>query len=118
MKRTATTVDVVALVLGVIGTGAGAAGFFKQSAELWKYDWPFITWVLGAYTVALVSLLWLGGRALSGRGRSFMRDDRGLETVEYAILAGVVVAGLVTIVLAIGAWVARRWFQFKNGLRA
>ena len=34
--------------------------------------------------------------------RRFLRDDRGLETIEYAIIAGLIVSGLVAIVVAIG----------------
>lgn len=32
----------------------------------------------------------------------FIRDERGLAAVEYALVAGVVVAGLVTVFTAIG----------------
>lgn len=44
----------------------------------------------------------------------FIRDERGLETVEYAILAGLIVAGLVGVVLALRAFIARS----MRGLRA
>ena len=37
----------------------------------------------------------------------FMSDEQGLETVEYAIIAGLVVVGLVAIIVAIGAWVKK-----------
>jgi Flp pilus assembly pilin Flp len=36
--------------------------------------------------------------------KRFLADDRGLETVEYAIIAGMIVAGLIAVVAAIGAW--------------
>ena len=32
----------------------------------------------------------------------FIKDDRGMETVEWAILAALIVAGLITIVSAVG----------------
>jgi len=41
--------------------------------------------------------------------RRFLRDERGLETVEYAIMAGLIVSGLVAIVASIGAWVKQRF---------
>ena len=37
--------------------------------------------------------------------KRFLADDRGLETVEYAIIAGLIVTGLVAIIVAIGVWV-------------
>ena len=37
--------------------------------------------------------------------KRFLSDDAGLETVEYAIIAGLIVAGLITVVVAIGTWV-------------
>ncbi len=37
--------------------------------------------------------------------RRFVSDERGLETVEYAIIAGIVVAGTVATIIAIGTWV-------------
>ena len=37
--------------------------------------------------------------------KRFMADDRGLETVEYAIIIGLIVAGLIGVVAAIGDWV-------------
>jgi pilus assembly protein Flp/PilA len=43
--------------------------------------------------------------------QQFLHDDRGLETVEYAIIAGLIVAGLVAIIVAIGGWVKN---QFTN----
>lgn len=41
----------------------------------------------------------------------FLSDEQGLETVEYAIIAGLIVAGLVAIVVAIGGWVKS---EFSN----
>jgi Flp pilus assembly pilin Flp len=35
-------------------------------------------------------------------------DERGVETVEYAILAGLVVSGVVAIVFALGSWAFAR----------
>ena len=32
--------------------------------------------------------------------RKFLTDDRGLETVEYAIITGMIVTGLIAVVVA------------------
>lgn len=42
---------------------------------------------------------------LKGGGCMIRRRETGLETVEYAIIAGMVIAGIVAIVVAVGAWV-------------
>ena len=38
--------------------------------------------------------------------KRFASDERGLETVEYAIIAGIIVAGTVATIVAIGTWVS------------
>lgn len=35
----------------------------------------------------------------------FVKDERGLETVEYAIILGLIVAGTITTIVLIGDWV-------------
>ena len=42
---------------------------------------------------------------MSARFRSFVRDDQGLETVEYAIILGLITAGVILTAAAIGVWV-------------
>lgn len=37
--------------------------------------------------------------------KRFMKDEQGLETVEYAIILGLIVAGTIALVVAIGNWV-------------
>ena len=39
----------------------------------------------------------------------FVKDERGLETVEYAIILGLIVAGTITTIAAIGTWVKGRF---------
>ena len=39
----------------------------------------------------------------SALGRSFLKDERGMETVEWAILAALIVAGLIGIISSLGA---------------
>lgn len=50
--------------------------------------------------------------------KRFLRDESGLETVEYAIMAGLVVSGLVAIVASIGAWVKSRFEALQAELGA
>ncbi len=47
-----------------------------------------------------------------------LSDDQGLETVEYAIIAGFIVAGIVTLVVAIGTWVKGKFNTMKTDLGA
>ncbi len=37
--------------------------------------------------------------------KRFVTDESGLETVEYAIITGLIVAGTITVIALIGAWV-------------
>jgi Flp pilus assembly pilin Flp len=50
--------------------------------------------------------------------RRFVSDDRGLETIEYAIVAGLIVVGVIAAVTAIGIWVGNNWDNFKTRLGA
>jgi len=45
--------------------------------------------------------------------RRFWKDQRGLETVEYAIITGLVVAATITAIGILGAWVSGQ-FQAVN----
>ena len=48
--------------------------------------------------------------------KAFIRDERGLAAVEYAIVGGIVVAGLVGIVGDIGDQAVIRLTELKNAL--
>ena len=48
----------------------------------------------------------------------FLGDERGLKTIEYAIVAGLIVVGVIAAVTAIGIWVAGKWDLFKTTLGA
>ena len=48
---------------------------------------------------------------------SFARDDAGLETVEYAIMAGLIVAASVALIVALGAWVKNTYSTFQKELK-
>ena len=49
---------------------------------------------------------------------NFLKDEQGLETVEYAIIAGLIVAGLIAVVTAIGAWVNATFTTLQTDLGA
>ena len=48
----------------------------------------------------------------------FIKDDSGLETVEYAIISGLIVAAVITAVTAIGTWVNGKFDDLKTNLGA
>jgi len=50
--------------------------------------------------------------------KRFFSDEKGLETVEYAIIVGLIVAGLVAIIAAIGAWVNLQFTNLQTDLGA
>jgi Flp pilus assembly pilin Flp len=47
--------------------------------------------------------------------KRFVKDERGLETVEYAIILGLIVAATIGLVIALGLWVQA---QFQNTVTA
>ena len=48
--------------------------------------------------------------------RKFARDDRGLETVEYAIITGIIVVATLGVIASIGGWVYTRFNTLDTGL--
>ncbi|KKL09030.1 hypothetical protein LCGC14_2569960, partial [marine sediment metagenome] len=48
-------------------------------------------------------------RKLKELTKVFAADERGLETVEYAIIVGVIVAGTIALIPSIGGWVNSRF---------
>lgn len=48
--------------------------------------------------------------------RRFIREESGLEAVEYAILLGLMVVGILAAVTAIGIWVAGVYQAAQAGL--
>lgn len=50
------------------------------------------------------------------RFRSFLFNDDGLETVEYAIILGLIVIGVLGSLAAIGAWVSSKYQAVQNAL--
>jgi len=41
--------------------------------------------------------------------KRFAKDERGLETVEYAIIAGLIVVGTIATIASIGGWVLTKF---------
>ncbi len=50
--------------------------------------------------------------------KKFVSDERGTETVEWGVMAGLIVAGLVTVVGAIGIWIKGKFDTMKTDLGA
>ena len=48
--------------------------------------------------------------------KSFFSDERGTETVEWGLMVGLIVGGLVVIVVSIGAWVRTRFDILQTDL--
>ena len=48
--------------------------------------------------------------------KRFFRDEKGLETVEYAIIAGLIVVGTIVTIGAIGVCVGQKFDELNNGL--
>ncbi len=48
--------------------------------------------------------------------KRFANDERGLETVEYAIIAGLIVVGTILTIVSIGAWVKTKFDALNNAL--
>jgi pilus assembly protein Flp/PilA len=46
----------------------------------------------------------------------FVRDERGLETVEYAIIAGLIVVGTIATIVTIGTWVSGKFVALNAAL--
>ena len=50
--------------------------------------------------------------------RQLVVDEAGLETVEYAIITGLVVAGTILVIASIGAWVLSTFQTVQSTLGA
>jgi Flp pilus assembly pilin Flp len=57
-------------------------------------------------------------RTLGAIAARFRRDERGLETVEYAIIAGLITGAAILSISAIGLWVASQFGFFQTTLGA
>lgn len=50
--------------------------------------------------------------------KSLLSDERGTETVEWGLMAGLIVGGLVLTVAAIGTWVKTKFQELQTDLGA
>ena len=50
--------------------------------------------------------------------RRFVKNESGLETVEYAIITGLIVAATIAVIAAIGAWVLTTFQTVQTALGA
>ncbi len=48
--------------------------------------------------------------------KRFVKDERGLETVEYAIIAGLIVVGTIATIATIGVWVKGKFDALELAL--
>ncbi len=48
--------------------------------------------------------------------KRFVKDERGLETVEYAIIAGLIVVGTIAVIASIGVWVGAKFTALEGAL--
>jgi pilus assembly protein Flp/PilA len=49
--------------------------------------------------------------------KRFVKEEEGLETVEYAIIAGLIVSGTIVTIVAIGAWVSGKFTDLEAELK-
>jgi Flp pilus assembly pilin Flp len=54
--------------------------------------------------------------ALCNLTRALLRDERGGEVLEWALVAGLIVIGAITVVGAVGTKVLARWNTVNNAL--
>ncbi|KKM14670.1 hypothetical protein LCGC14_1703820, partial [marine sediment metagenome] len=55
-------------------------------------------------------------RKLKELARALVANEKGLETVEYAIIVGIIVAGTIGLMPLIGGWVNTKFTQLDTGL--
>lgn len=48
--------------------------------------------------------------------QKFLKDESGLETVEYAIILGLIVAGTISLILTLGSWVQTQFSTVTGAL--
>ena len=48
--------------------------------------------------------------------KRFVKDEKGLETVEYAIIAGLIVVATIGTIVSIGGWVSAKFIAMDTAL--
>jgi pilus assembly protein Flp/PilA len=55
-------------------------------------------------------------KAMLRMGKGFVLAEDGLETVEYAIISGIIVVGVLATLVSIGTWVSGKFTALNAGL--
>ena len=104
-------------VVGLVRVGTMGVAFFVRSTSGGTR--------LGARVGAHVKVLELTPTGVEGGLKmnmnllkSFLANERGTETVEWGLMAGLIVGGLVVTVAAIGTWVRDKFNQLNTELQA
>lgn len=50
--------------------------------------------------------------------KQFLRDEQGTETVEWAIIIGLIAVASITTIVAIGGWVSGKFTELNTTLQA
>ena len=49
--------------------------------------------------------------------KRFIADEKGLETLEYAIIGGLILAGTIATISAIGLWVSAKFNEINDNIQ-
>jgi pilus assembly protein Flp/PilA len=55
-------------------------------------------------------------KALSAGIRKLLKDDRGGEVLEYALIAGLIVVASITVIGSVGTKIAANWTSLNSSL--
>ena len=50
--------------------------------------------------------------------KKFYKDEKGTETVEWAIMIGIIAVGAIAAILAIGTWVVGKFSQLETAVES
>jgi pilus assembly protein Flp/PilA len=56
-------------------------------------------------------------RKIKGTAVALWQDERGASLLEYSVLIGLITAGVVTTIIAVGGWVGTQWTTLKTNLK-
>lgn len=48
--------------------------------------------------------------------RKFLKNEKGAALIEYSVLIGIITAGVIAIVIAVGGWVTGQWTTLQTAL--
>jgi Flp pilus assembly pilin Flp len=55
-------------------------------------------------------------RKMKNMLKRFVRDESGTETVEWAIMIGLIAVAAIALIVAVGAWVVTKFSQLNTAL--